>query len=283
MFVVAGMCTVFFSGGHAYAKSLDQPWWQYQVTWSHSDGDTGEDLGTPVGTPITSLCAGDIVGAGFYAGGGVVTVRCPSVGDVYVQHLDSIVSWISHCENGPCGQSVSYGTLLGYSGGDCNSYWFGNPCWSGFSNGPHTEVGINPPWYGIWGPAHPGGNYDPYSFVASGGNRVPDNNSSVQSTGTGSGGAQVNDSNTISKACPYVLGDYAPGSGFVDCRGMFVVGPTGACPCNSLTLIEGITGQGDLYHYRGNEEIIYKTARAHGVKVDFAKYVYTGEKIYIPT
>jgi hypothetical protein len=146
-------------------------WYMYPVTQYYNGAtEFGEDLGTPEGTPITSLVSGLLEGAGFYGGGGVVTVRTTLNGapaDLYVQHLDSIVN-VGLCAYGACGgQYVTAGELLGYSGGDCNWHFgpgFGsfNPCAAGFSNGPHTEVGINPPWYGIWGPyPQPGPNYNP--------------------------------------------------------------------------------------------------------------------------
>lgn len=154
-------------------------WYRYPITLAynssyHGSKEVGEDLGTPQGTPITSLVSGRLVGAGFYGGGGVVTVRTILNGkpaDFYVQHLARIVN-VGLCRYGYCGgQYVSRGELLGYSGGDC--FWryglgFGkfNACAAHFSNGPHIEIGINPPYYGIWGPyPHPGPNYNPYRTV----------------------------------------------------------------------------------------------------------------------
>jgi nucleoid-associated protein YgaU len=150
-------------------------WYMYPITQPYNvHGERGEDLGTPEGTPITSLVSGQLVGAGFYGGGGVVTVRTTLNGhlaDFYVQHLDSIVN-VRLCQYGYCGgQYVHRGELLGYSGGDCNWHYgpgFGrfNACASKLSDGSHIEVGINPPWYGIWGPyPHPGRNYNPYSTI----------------------------------------------------------------------------------------------------------------------
>jgi hypothetical protein len=154
------------------ARAASYAWYMYPITQYYNGvTEMGEDLGTPQGTPITSLVSGQLVGAGFYAGGGVVTVRTTLNGapaDFYVQHLDSIVN-VGLCQYGDCGgQTVYRGELLGYSGGDCNwhygpGYGYFNPCVAGFSNGPHTEVGINPPWYGIWGTyPQPGPNYNPY-------------------------------------------------------------------------------------------------------------------------
>jgi hypothetical protein len=165
---------------HAQANAAASlAWYMYPITLPynssfHGSREVGEDLGTPAGTPITSLVSGQLVGAGFYGGGGVVTVRTILNGqpaDLYVQHLASIVN-VRLCSYGYCGgQSVSRGELLGYSGGDCvwhDGPGFGpfNACVAGFSSGPHTEVGINPPYYGIWGPSpHPGPNYDPSGTI----------------------------------------------------------------------------------------------------------------------
>jgi hypothetical protein len=165
---------------HAQSKTVASlAWYMYPITQAYNSSyngskEVGEDLGTPAGTPITSLVSGQLVGAGFYGGGGVVAVRTTLNGepaDFYVQHLVRIVN-VGLCRYGDCGdQYVSRGQLLGYSGGDC--FWhygpgFGrfNACVAGFSNGPHTEIGINPPYYGIWGPyPHPGPNYNPYRTV----------------------------------------------------------------------------------------------------------------------
>lgn len=170
---------LFFSSSqnvHAQSHTIASlAWYMYPLTWPYNGShEMGEDLGTPQGTPITSLVSGQLVGAGFYAGGGVVTVRTTLNGapaDLYVQHLDSIVN-VSPCRYGNCGgQYVTRGELLGYSGGDCNSHYdpgYGNfnPCTAHFSTGAHIEVGINPPWYGIWGPdPHPGPNYNPYATI----------------------------------------------------------------------------------------------------------------------
>lgn len=293
VFALVALATIVvtFSGAYkAHAQELrkfDAPWYQAPIT----QYDEGIDLGMPAGVPITSLCAGLVVGAGFYGGGGVVTVRCPGIGDVYYQHLDRI--YYGECNgavNG-CGWA-SYGTVLGLSGGDCNWYFYGNPCVNGFSTGSHIEVGVNPDYYGIWGPEpHPGGWYRPVQWIVSGGNTADSGQGSQstqsnqqQSNTTGSASpANTSSQSTggVGIACPYVLGNYVPGSGWVDCNGMFTIGPTGKCPCNSLTLIEGLSGRGDIYHYKGNEKILYEMARKHGVTSRFDRFVYTGEKIYV--
>jgi hypothetical protein len=150
-------------------------WYMYPITQYYNGAtEFGEDLGTPEWTPVTSLVSGWLVGAGFYGGGGVVTVRTNLNGasaDLYVQHLDSIVN-VGLCAFGACGgRYVRAGELIGYSGGDCNWHYgpgYGNfnPCVSHFSNGSHIEVGINPPWYSIWGPyPHPGRNYNPHATL----------------------------------------------------------------------------------------------------------------------
>ncbi len=161
---------------HAQSNTVaSHAWYRYPITRAYNGSqEVGEDLGTPQGTPITSLVSGRLVGAGFYGGGGVVTVRTTlnrKPADFYVQHLDSIVN-VRLCRYGNCGgQYISRGELLGYSGGDCIWHYgpgFGkfNACKAHFSNGPHIEIGINPPYYGIWGPyPHPGPNYNPYRTV----------------------------------------------------------------------------------------------------------------------
>ena len=150
-------------------------WYMYPITQAYNGStEFGEDLGTPQGTPISSLVSGYLVGAGFYGGGGVVTVKTTLNGapaDFYVQHLDSIVN-VRLCAYGNCGgQYVRRGELIGYSGGDCNWHYgsgYGrfNPCVVHFSNGSHIEIGINPPWYGIWGTyPQPGRNYNPHGTI----------------------------------------------------------------------------------------------------------------------
>jgi len=130
------------------------PWFNLnKVTWdvakcqasSGCNDEGGIDISLPAQTQITALCDGTVQGVGTYWGGGVVTVRCdvPGLGpaDVYYQHIQ-ISQALKACTYGNCfGQKVTRGQLLG---------------WSQVNPGV-VEVGINPPWYGIWGPdPHPG-------------------------------------------------------------------------------------------------------------------------------
>src|SRR5690242_10942552 len=82
---------------HAQSHKASSPAWYMNPITQYYNGtyEMGEDLGTPQGTPIISLVSGRLVGAGFYGGGGVVTVQTTLNGataDLYVQHLDSIVN-----------------------------------------------------------------------------------------------------------------------------------------------------------------------------------------------
>src|SRR6266699_4478224 len=142
----------------------DFPWLQFgKITQRKGSTNTegGIDIGLPAGTPVTALCSGEIVGAGnFYhsdktPGYGVVTIRCnvPGMGkgDLYYQYI-TIAPGINQCViGGPyrqsvprtqCkGQTVQRGQLLG---------WTRNPPGD-------LEIGLNPPWAGVWGPLpHPG-------------------------------------------------------------------------------------------------------------------------------
>lgn len=104
----------------------------------------GIDLAMPMGTPITSLTDGRVLGVGYPAcPGGVVSVESVVNGktaSVYYQHLD--LAAVSE------GQSVHVGQLIGYSGGQLSGGH--HPAERLCSSGPHIEVGINAPWGGVW-------------------------------------------------------------------------------------------------------------------------------------
>lgn len=120
-----------------YLPHITQSWGQ--------NGETGVDLGTPYGTPITSLTYGSIENFGFYGGGGVVSVHSKIDGKdttVYYQHLDVINSALS------VGQAIIPGDLLGWSGGQLSGGYHPVTC---CSSGPHTEVGRDVDYGGIWG------------------------------------------------------------------------------------------------------------------------------------
>lgn len=134
------------------------------------NGETGIDIGTPFHTPITSLTNGTIVGRqDQYGGGGIVSVQSKiayptgsggytdEVDSVYYQHLDMIYAqWKP-------GVTIHIGDVIGLSGGQLTGG--NNPSQSKYSNGPHTEVGINAPYGGAWHPL--GVNRDPYPWLYS--------------------------------------------------------------------------------------------------------------------
>lgn len=133
-----------------------------KITWTAAkckatpgcNDEGGIDLTTVPGEPITAVNSGKLIGAGpcQFAGGGscggyVVAYRTfisgaggpDQLSDVYVQHLSSLGPGIKPCQSGNCSnQWITTGQTLGYAGSI-------------------TETGINPPWYGVWGPnPHPG-------------------------------------------------------------------------------------------------------------------------------
>lgn len=120
--------------------------WLFPLTPSQFWGENGEkgiDLGLALHTPITSLTLGTVISTGWYGGGGVVCVasQLPNFGpaSVYYQHLDTIAVKLN--------QVVHLGDLIGLSGGQLTGGEHPVTC---CSTGPHIEVGINPPPYGIW-------------------------------------------------------------------------------------------------------------------------------------
>lgn len=124
--------------------------------------ERGVDLYLPVETPITALAAGIVRGAGYYGGGGIVSVGCHVSGmggmqSVYYQHLDLIAPGIGK------GSVVVPGQVIGYSGGQLHGGH--HPASPRFSGGPHVEIGINGPWGGMWAPLGP--NVDPLPWLES--------------------------------------------------------------------------------------------------------------------
>ncbi|HUY79887.1 MAG TPA: M23 family metallopeptidase [Ktedonobacterales bacterium] len=109
--------------------------------WNGS-GENGIDIGIPYHTPIYALQSGPVVGAGYYGGGGVVSVQTAPGISFYYQHLSDLVVQV--------GQNVQAGTLIGYSGGQLG--YGDHPSSPQYSSGPHIEIGINPPYgaTGIW-------------------------------------------------------------------------------------------------------------------------------------
>lgn len=122
------------------------------------NGETGVDMGMPMGTPITSLTDGQVLGMGYYGGGGVVSVKSSVQGktaSVYYQHLDLISPTIA------VGSTVKPGDMIGWSGGQLSGGH--HPSTPQFSSGPHLEVGLNAPFGGMWHPL--GANRDPLPWL----------------------------------------------------------------------------------------------------------------------
>lgn len=127
--------------------------------WYGPPVEFGIDIGLPMGTPITSLTDGTVLGVGYPAcPGGVVSVESVVNGklaSVYYQHMDRIV--VSE------GDTVHVGQLLAYSGGQLSGG--SHPSQRLCSSGPHIEVGINAPWGGVWHSL--GANMDPAPWIRS--------------------------------------------------------------------------------------------------------------------
>ena len=141
------------------------PWLYGRITQRKGQAadEGGIDIALRAGTTITALGDGTLVGAGpctFHGGGScggdVVTVRTkvPGLGeaDVYYQHIAKNVL-IKNCQLGQChGQRITRGQIIGHS----------------LTPPGVIEVGINPPWYGVWGPKpHPGPWVDPEGYLKS--------------------------------------------------------------------------------------------------------------------
>ncbi len=132
---------------------------RFKGGWDGS-GENGIDVGMPTGTPVYAVAGGTVVGHGYYAGGGVVSVEQEKGMVWYYQHLDLAEPGI---ESGQVTQ-VQPGQLIGWSGGQLSGGR--HPSSRKFSTGPHIEVGVNAPWGGIWGPkADKGPNVDPLPFL----------------------------------------------------------------------------------------------------------------------
>lgn len=141
------------SGAYPYQSSLnfssvhdEVNYWLNHTTQTFKggysgSGENGNDFGLPMGTPVYAVTGGKVVGAGYYGGGGVVSIEQYPGRVWYYQHLDYDV--------GMSGEQVSQGQLIGYSGGQLSGGL--HPASSQFSGGPHIEVGIDAPWSGIWG------------------------------------------------------------------------------------------------------------------------------------
>jgi Peptidase family M23 len=116
----------------------------------------GTDFGMAVDTPIYAVESGPVLGAGYYGGGGVISIEAATTISEYYQHLDCV--YVSK------GQSVTAGQLIGTSGGNTyGSSQCGHLASSNFSGGPHLEWGINAPYGGMWAPL--GANQNPVPYL----------------------------------------------------------------------------------------------------------------------
>lgn len=123
-------------------------------------GENGVDIGMPTGTPVYAVAGGPVVGNGYYAGGGVVSIKQQQGRVWYYQHLDLIEPSIASGQT----KQVQPGQLIGWSGGQLSGGQ--HPSSRQFSSGPHIEVGVNAPWQGIWGPASDkSANVDPLPIL----------------------------------------------------------------------------------------------------------------------
>lgn len=104
-------------------------------------GENGIDVSMPMHTPVYAVESGTVKGAGYYGGGGVVSIESAPNRVWYYQHLDEDVV--------VPGQQIPAGQLIGWSGGQNTG---GNhPASPEFSSFQHIEIGIDAPWKGIWG------------------------------------------------------------------------------------------------------------------------------------
>lgn len=135
--------------------------------YNPANGEMGIDTPTTFHTSITSLTSGHVIRAFYgtdinpdYGYGGVVLVAAvlpghPGAQAVYYQHLDQI--------DVKAGDVITVGQHLGLSGGQTSGGE--HPNTPRFSSGPHTEVGVNSPYYAAQGGA-PGPNFDPTPWLS---------------------------------------------------------------------------------------------------------------------
>lgn len=121
--------------------------------WSGS-GENGIDVTLPLDTPIYAVESGKIAGAGYYKGGGVVSVDSGPGRIWYYQHLDQ-----NNFTGADKGKYITAGSLVGWSGGQ--NVGGNHPADPNYSSWKHIEIGLNAPWGGIWGNPSGQGNIDP--------------------------------------------------------------------------------------------------------------------------
>lgn len=146
--------------------------WLANITQHYGqNGETGVDIGERYGTPVYAITEGDVVGAGVYDGGVVVSIASIinygglNVASVYYQHMDD---WYVKV-----GQHVPVGFKIGISGGQLSGGK--HPSKPRFSTGPHLEIGLNAPYGGMWHPLGPNINPLPWlnSLLSAGYNPTP--------------------------------------------------------------------------------------------------------------
>jgi murein DD-endopeptidase MepM/ murein hydrolase activator NlpD len=119
----------------------------------HGFLEYGTDFYMPYHTPVYAVEGGPVLGAGYYGGGGVVSIQAAPTTSEYYQHLSDIT--VSK------GQLVDVGELIGYSGGQIG--YGDHPSSPNYSGGPHLEWGINAPYGGMWHPL--GANINPVPYL----------------------------------------------------------------------------------------------------------------------
>ena len=122
-----------------------RPWWQYPVTQPYgtpepgfgSGVETGVDIGTPQGTPLTAIFGGTVKRTVYGPFGGEVDIATTINGKPFTEtflHLDQINP------NLQIGQAVQPGSFLGFSGGQLSGG--SHPASPAYSTGPHTEFDL---------------------------------------------------------------------------------------------------------------------------------------------
>ncbi len=147
------------------------------MTGAAAAQEGGIDVPLKAGTPVYALGNGTLQGYGNFwhpngnPGYGVLTQRVtiPGLGDadVYYQHMD-LAGPFTQCQNGNCSnQYVQAGQLIGYSRADPGE----------------VEVGINPPWFGVWGGKHPSQPVnDPRPYLSALAGGAPSNPTTTSTT-----------------------------------------------------------------------------------------------------
>jgi chitodextrinase/murein DD-endopeptidase MepM/ murein hydrolase activator NlpD len=148
-------------GGSGSVKTEVDYWLAHVTQYWNPPVEDGTDFSMPLDTAVFAVQGGTVLGAGYYAGGGVVSVNAGSNQAEYYQHLDCIYVGV--------GQAVSAGQEIGTSGGSLTSQSPAPKCGhystSQYSSGPHIEFGINAPYGGMWNPNHWTPNVNPLPLL----------------------------------------------------------------------------------------------------------------------